>query len=148
MKKIGTYTVRGQVDHNVEERITLFDGKFNTGFVVKEFFLYPNDGIGAGNDAQGLIYTETGAASSGLDWNWGSNEQIGWAYGANSGTTSSLAEGNGMIDPDNLIIEDLYIRASHSAGAGNMTGYMIVMEKYEFTDWQGALGMVRNRSQA
>ena len=59
------YTVRGVVKHNVEHRILLFDGRFDTGYVIKEFYLYPNTGIGAGNDSYGIIYTESGRVSSG-----------------------------------------------------------------------------------
>lgn len=142
---MSTYTVRGTLEHNVEERIILFDGRFDTGYVVKEFYLYPNSGIGAGNDSFGVIYTEPGTVASGVDWDWGENYQIGWATGANSGTTSTNVP-NGIVDPDNLIIEDLYIIAQH--GGSGTTGYMIVLEKFNFSDDLGALAMVRNRSQA
>ena len=147
MKKIGEYTVRGQVANNVEERITLFDGRFDTGYVVKKIYLYPNSGIGAGNDCHGVLYTEPGAVSSGLDWDFGENEQIGWAAGIFSGASAFASDGNGLVDPDNLIIEDVFLKANHS-GTDGVCGYLIVMEKYEFTDWKGALAMVRNRSQS
>ena len=141
------YTVRGRIGYNVEHRIKLFDGQFDTAYRVKKFYLYPNEGIGAGNDAHGVIYTESGAVSSGLDWDWSENEQIGWAAGIFSGSgPHSDANGNGIVDPDNLIVEDLYIIANHSNSGES--GYMIVMEKVDITDWQGALAMVRNRSQA
>ena len=43
-----------------------------------------------------------------------------------------------LIDPNNLIIEDLYVYAR-----GNDVGinYMITMEKYHFSEWRGALAM-------
>ena len=65
-------TVRGQLEHNTEKRIQLFDGRFDTGYVVKEFWLYPNTGIGAGNDAHGVLYTESGVVANGLSWDWSS----------------------------------------------------------------------------
>jgi hypothetical protein len=46
-----------------------------------------------------------------------------------------------------MIIEDLYLMCV-SANDTDDINYMIKMEKYDITDWQGALGMVRNRSQA
>ena len=146
MKKIGQYTVRGQSISNTTRRIILFDGRFDTGYVVKKIYLYPNSGIGAGNDCHGVLYTESGAVSSGLDWDFGENEQIGWAAGIFSGASAFGSDGNGLVDPDNLVIEDLFLKANHS-GSGT-SGYLIVMEKYEFTDWKGALAMVRNRSQS
>ena len=142
-----TYTIKGQVPHNVETRIQLFDGRFDTGYVVKEFYLYPNSGIGAGNDCHGVLYTEPGAVSSGLDWDWSENEQIAWAAGIFSGASAFGADGNGVVDPDNLVIEDLYLIANHSSTDG-ISGYMIVMEKFNVSEWEGALAMVRNRSQA
>ena len=140
------YTVRGRIGHNVEHRIKLFDGRFDTAYRIKKFYLYPNEGIGAGNDSYGVLYTESGAVSSGLDWDWSENEQIGWAGGVFGGGTTFSADGNGVVDPDNLIVEDLFVMANH--GNSGETGYMIVMEKVNITDWQGALAMVRNRSQA
>ena len=140
------YTVRGLVEHNVEHRIILFDGRFDTGYVIKKFYVYPNEGIGAGNDSHAVLYTQEGAVSSGLDWNWSENEQIGWAAGIFGGATTFGADGNGVVDPDNLVVEDLFIRANHSNSLSS--GYMIVMEKVDISDSKGALAMVRNRSQA
>ena len=45
-----------------------------------------------------------------------------------------------------MVIEDLYIWANNAAN--DPINYLIKMEKYDITDWQGALTMVRNRSQA
>lgn len=139
-------TVKGQLEHNIEKRIQLFDGRFDTGYVVKEFWLYPNTGIGAGNDAHGVLSLESGVVANGLSWDWSSNYQIGWAAGVfGGGTSHSDHDGNGIIDPENLIIEDLYIIAAHSASG--TTGYMITLEKVDLSEAAGALAMVRNKSQ-
>ena len=52
-----------------------------------------------------------------------------------------------IIDEDNLIIQDLYIGA-YSYSDAEQFNYLIKLDKYEISDWQGALAMVRNRSQA
>ena len=51
-----------------------------------------------------------------------------------------------IIDPDNMIIEDLYL-VVNAQDEGNVN-YMIQLQKYDISEWQGALSMVRNRSQA
>ena len=53
-----------------------------------------------------------------------------------------------LIDPDNLVVEYLFIRAVDQQGNDVSCNYFISMEKYDITEWQGALAMVRNRSQA
>ena len=55
---------------------------------------------------------------------------------------------NSVVDPDNMIIEDLYFSARFSAADTFRVNYMVTLEKYDISDWQGALTMVRNRSQA
>ena len=81
-----------------------------------------------------------------LDFNMGINTQIAWGFGGNNNTTSATFSNFSIIDPDNLIIQDLYLIGAN-AGSGEIN-YIITLEKYEFTEWKGALGMVRNKSQA
>ena len=45
-----------------------------------------------------------------------------------------------------MVVEDLYIYVREGGGAAGIN-YYIEMEKYDITEWQGALSMVRNRSQ-
>ena len=142
MKKIGEYTCRGQVPTNTTERIKLFDGRFDTAYKVTRFEVSPGDGTAAA-DVYGKLMTEdlgTGARA----WNWQDNREIAWASG--NQITTGIKELFDTIDPDNLIVEDLFVVVEdNNDGAVN---YMITMEKYDITDSQGALAMVRNRSQA
>ena len=139
MKKIGEYTCRGKLTHQVTEKIILFDGKFDTAYRVTEFIIAAQN-IESGRDASGIIFTE----SSGADlWKWEDNTQIAWSASImiNDGGYSPFT----LVDPDNLVVEDLYVRGSENNG-GDLN-YFIRMDKYEITDWRGALAMVRNSSQ-
>ena len=49
------------------------------------------------------------------------------------------------MDPENLIIEDLFIYAAINTTADVNINYLITMEKYEISDWQGALAMATER---
>ena len=61
--------------------------------------------------------------------------------GMNAGTFSEA-----IIDPDNLVVEDLYVYV-RSATDDIPINYLVKLEKYEITDWQGALAMARDRAQ-
>ena len=43
MKKIGEYTVRGQISDGIVEKIILFDGRFDTGYRVTSFVVFGTD---------------------------------------------------------------------------------------------------------
>lgn len=153
MKKIGEYTVRGQLSENESEtapfgrRLTLFDGRFDTGYRVVEFRIWgSNWASSTGPDVIGKLATEEGLSADPGDFmNAEDNREIAWA-GAPGGTDTG-GSGFNVIDPDNMIIEDLYVYARGANDSADVN-YLIRMEKYDITDWQGALGMVRNRSQA
>ena len=151
MKKIGQYTVRGQLTETESvagaHRITLFDGRFNTGYRITDFRIW-SSGFGSSSapDCVGKCATEPGL-STGTDtfMNAGDNREIAWAASAGSTDAGLGFAEEGVIDPDNMIIEDLYVYV-RSAGTSDVN-YYISMEKYDITDWQGALAMVRNKSQ-
>jgi len=77
-------------------------------------------------------------------FNFADNAQIGWA---SSETDTALGTGGyqSIVDPNNLVVEDLYIWANDAAN--DSINYMITFDKYDITDWQGALAIVRNKSQ-
>ena len=95
------------------------------------------------------LLTEAGQAINGEQWNWGSNLQIGWAFAKIGSGTSQLSDDRfNMIDPENLVVEDLFIQGFSSDGTGQKINYLIEMEKYDFSESLGVLAMVRNRAQS
>ena len=52
-----------------------------------------------------------------------------------------------IVDPDNLVVEDLYVYGHTTGTQADAINYLVRMEKYEITDWQGALAMARDRAQ-
>ena len=140
MKKIGEYTARGKVADRTTKRITLFDGRFDTGYKVISFQVLPDDPDEATGDVVGVLATESGAAT--VAWDLSDQRQIGWSGNKNDAFSSTHM---GVIDPDNFIVEDLFFHGKNAASTG--INYIIMMEKYETTDWMGALTMVRNSAQ-
>ena len=152
MKKIGEYTTRGTVNTDLTaNRIILFDGRFDTAYKIVEFAIAPH----AMESTSSRLFTAKlmtdDDVATGANWNWDNNEEIAWAaasYDANSGVNTGQPMFN-LVDPDNLVVEDLYIIADEGVGSADVKmNYYIRMEKYDITDSQGALAMVRNRSQA
>ncbi len=144
MKKIGEYTARGRLKHRITQRITLFDGRFDTGYKVISFEVLTDDPGDADNDVHGVLATEEAAATN--DWNLGDQRQIGWA--GHEVRSGGPAQSGGTVDPDNFVVEDLYVRGSNGGGTNYYVNYIIVMEKYQTTDWRGALALVRNSAQS
>ena len=142
MKKIDEYTVLGSVIDNTVKKIRLFDGRFDTGYKVVAFKIFPHNPTSGNSDAFGCLATESAAATS--DWDAADNRQIGWSS-QNMAGGYAANETMSILDPDNLIIEDLYIFANDAND--NPVNYIITMEKYDITEWQGALAMVRNSAQ-
>ena len=150
MKKIGEYTARGQIDETSSENgapatINLFDGRFDTGYRVTEFYVWgSNLGTSSNVDASGKLATSKNVASGTQFFNANDDREIAWGSSAGSTDTAFNAPPGAIIDPENLIIEDLYVfvRAPNDTIPVN---YLIVMEKYEFNEWKGALTMATDR---
>jgi len=142
MKKLGDqYTLRGQIPVNIgNTRIQLFDGRFDTGYRIEKLDIVGQLPL---NQIEFQMILSTTELDSIDQMNFQDNTQIGWAvWGAPIRQTNSWGE----VDPDNLIIEDLFISCRGSED-NSFCNYMITMQKYDIDEWQGALGMVRNRSQ-
>lgn len=148
MKKIGEYTTRGQFlsDGTAMKRIQLFDGSFDTGYRVVWFEVAMQDRADTSAESISAKLTTEITPNQQL-WDWGDNREIAWATASNDANSIAVAAPTTIIDPDNLIIEDLYI-GGYSYSDSETINYIIHLHKYSFTDWRGALAMVRNRSQS
>ena len=147
MKKIGEYTARGSVQGNNSlstalptVKIDLFDGSFRTAYKVIDFKILTMDA-----ESYGILSTEDiGLAGEILvrKQDAGDNRQIAW-----SSSPSNSYDGDEYVDTDNLIVEDLFVNLASTAVTTAKVSYIIKMEKYSITDWQGALSIVRSKSQ-
>ena len=151
MKKIGEYTARGQVSEDLTEqgipdKITLFDGRFDTGYRVTDFKIWTSNVL-AGTAAAAKLSTSGTSSTARADFfRADKNDQIAWAVTemtTDGGTSGGFADA--IVDFDNLIIEDLYVYVRCETHETPIN-YMITMEKYEITDWKGALAMARDRA--
>ena len=153
MKKIGEYTARGIVRETETEaggmqRIPLFDGRFDTGYRITGFYIWSSsysDSTTA--DVMGkLSKNDDGVTAASNFMRADDNNQLAWA-GAIGGS-DQFENFATIIDRDNMVIEDLYVYARVTSGSqATAINYLIEMDKYDITDWQGALTMARDRAQ-
>lgn len=150
MKLIGTYTCRGQVEtvSTDSHRISLDDGRFDTAYRITKFIIHAADmdNASARNFVAKLATSPT--LPQNINWNWQDQREVAWC---SSMYDANYPVGTGMpfslVDHDNLIVQDLYLFADEPAGATELPmNYWIEFEKYEISDWQGALAMARDKS--
>jgi hypothetical protein len=152
MKKIGMYTARGTISETETtsgdpQKIPLFDGKFTTAYRVIAFHIWGSDfgGLDNGELVAKLSKNEFGSTAADSFLRADDDNQIAWA-GA-GGSTAKWDQQVSVVDPDNLIVEDLYVYAHTTGTTGDAINYLVEMEKYSISDWQGALAMSRDRAQ-
>lgn len=155
MKKIGEYTTRGlvtetQVIDGRPAKIPLFDGSFETAYKVTAFYVWGTDWSAAsGPDVIGkLSKNDDGTVGQADFMRADDGNQIAWAGSSGGADTPGVVFNNFIIDPENLVVEDLYVYArSTNATQSDPINYMVIMEKYEISDWKGALTMAQDRAQ-
>tara|TARA_Y100000004_G_scaffold141719_1_gene161154 strand:- start:709 stop:1176 length:468 start_codon:yes stop_codon:yes gene_type:complete len=152
MKKIGEYTARGivsegETNQGDPQRIPLFDGRFDTAYRVTGFKIWGSDFGGLDNaEVVGkLSKNDDGSTAPESFLRADDDNQVAWA-GASGGVAFWATEAS-VIDRDNLIVEDLYVYVQTSGTGGDPVNYLVELDKYEITDWQGALTMARDRAQ-
>lgn len=132
-------TLRGQLNDTNVHRLIVDDGRTNHGYKIKSFHVWPN---GSGIDGvYAVLGTQYDMLPSG---DAGDNRQIGWAGGAWSSGTGTIANRFSVLDPDHIVNTDLYIRATVGVEA---TNYLIVMEPIQMTEDQAIMQLIKERSQ-
>ena len=147
--KDGRKVMRGQIDTGTyggnANHIQLFDGKFTTGYKIVEFVIAPHD---PQNSQEFTAKLTTQPDNDVSDWNWGDVQQVAWASIFVPTPTSGTGTYPNLIDEEAMIVQDLWISAYTTGTSPTELNYYIVLEKYEFTAWDGAATMVRNLSQS
>lgn len=124
-------------------KIQLFDGSFETGYRIISFDIAPSDWSIDPDVTVKLTTEDPSTLGRAFEWDFGDNRQKGWAtYQANGAS----ATGNYYSEHlDDVIVEDLYIRAYSQTDQG--INYKLVLEKVNISEYEGALALVRNSSQ-
>lgn len=126
-------TLRGQLTNIGRRLLVVDDGRFDHGYRLKGFFAWPSV---AGGPVDALLCTSSGGAT-GQDA--GNGLQIGWVM-SNSGNLDTTSA---VIDPDHIIIEDLFIHSNVAAP----TNYVVILEMVELPQAQAIAALIKERGQ-
>jgi len=136
-------TLRGQVEEGTNKRLIVDDGRLNHGYKVVSFVIACDPGSSA-LDAYATLSLDLDSDKA---WDWGDNRQIGWSS-ANVQGTAGLQAPFTLIDPDHIVIQDLFIQAQvGNAGGNDLVNYFIELERVSLTDDQAIITLIKERSQ-
>lgn len=134
-------TLRGQLIEGTSKRLIVDDGRFNHGYKVVRFVV-SGEPTSAGNDCWATLALDYDAPQQ---WDWGDNRQIGWAA---TNVTASPDAPFSVIDPDHIVVTDLYIQGRVGSSAGESPiNYLIELEPVTMSDDQAILALIKERSQ-
>ena len=134
-----TRTLRGQLTDTNVKQLIVDDGRLTNGYIVREFYAWVN---GASADGVYVVLGKEYDMVAGGDAS--DSRQIAWAGNAWSTGTGLTAGAFSVIDPDHVVIQDLYIRRENPADVAN---YLVVLEERTLTDDESILQLIKERSQ-
>tara|TARA_Y100001973_G_C5158722_1_gene312320 strand:- start:46 stop:492 length:447 start_codon:yes stop_codon:yes gene_type:complete len=144
-KKGGLVTLKGKCQLNARTQLRIADGSFRTGYKVVDFVITPVQPVATYEYQAKITTLPAGSSFTGANWDWASNTEIAWTvWGVPS---NNQVNQNTFIDPENMVIEDMFIELYASSDIGE-ANYQVVLQKYQFEAWDGAAFLVANQSQA
>ena len=151
-KYIGSFTCRGsatetEVETNGPIRIRLFDGKFDTAYRVREFYVFAATWSSSTTpDCVGKLSTSPNSLDTPVNFMDASDSRaIAWSGTSGGLDTAPSGSPFTIVDPENLVVEDLWVYVRGSQDAANIS-YMVVLDKYDITDAMGAVTMAKDRA--
>jgi hypothetical protein len=133
-----THTLRGRLDGNEIRRLIIDDGRFTHAMRVVSFVVFPRS-VASGNDIQVTLSLNRDFT---IVFDAANNGQIGWA---SWWSDASAKHDWTYVDPDHLVVRDLYI-SNTSAGAAE-ANYVIKLEAQDISDDEAILQLIKENSQ-
>lgn len=133
-----THTLRGRLSGNEIRRIIIDDGRLTHAMRVVSMVVFPVS-VASGNDIQvtlGLNRDFTVAFDA------SNNGQIGWASWWND---ASAKHDWTYVDPNHLVIRDLFI--SNNSAAGAQANYVIKLEAMDISNDESILQLIKENQQ-
>ena len=135
--KNGIHTLRGTITLPMSEpiRAALWNGTWTQNFKVVDFQIFPSDLVN--NDTIAILHFDNvlKAAAAAND-----NAQFAWA------TTDALAQDWSYVDPDHVLVDDLFISALGVA-AGTVN-YVVKLERIKTSVSEAILDEVKSKLQS
>jgi hypothetical protein len=119
------------------KRLILDDGMLTSGHRITEFHVWAVSQA-SGDDPGCILGLQ---ANMGGDFDASDNRQIGWASQTTTATTREMKFS--LIDPDHIIIRDLFIQNI----SNDLANYLVVIEPVSLNNDQAVLQLIKERSQ-
>ena len=140
-RKIMTGRITEGTYDGSENKIQLFDGRFDTAYKLISFKIAPVSPT-LSQELVGKLTTEPN--SNVTTWAWENVEEVAWAHW---GADKNQDDYSNVRD-DTMVVEDLYVSAYNETIDGAGVNYEIILEKMKIETWDAASIMVRNNSQS
>jgi len=137
VKVLGHYSLRGRINSdkwNTPLPILLDYGNMKVAYRVTSFMVSMPEADNVGDDAFGKLGTSPTMDATADHWFWDDNQEIAWANADTSAVGRHTMRGlpfEGIIDGDNLIVEDLYLVIGSDSTDEDSVNYKIEMEKLQ-----------------
>jgi len=135
------------------KHLVVDDGNFNNAWRITKFvvsYYDPTTSAAANRDSIGVLATHPEALNDGLThvlWNWDDRRQVAWAGMDFQGDTS-VGRTFELIDPQHVIVRDLYIGISASFETSAVFyNYFIELERVTLSDNQAVMAIIQEESQ-
>ena len=136
------HTLRGQFTENVAKRLILADGQLTRGHKITKFVV-SGDPSSSANDAYAFL--ATGLTEN--KWNWADNRQIAWSS-TNMQSTGGAQVPMEVIDPEHIVIQDLFINGFVGSATGSsVINYLVELTPITLTDEESVIQLIKERSQ-
>jgi hypothetical protein len=141
--------MRGTAVEGEVTAIVVDDGNFNQAYKVVDFIVTSRYPANADNAAFGTLHLDADADPV---WNWDDNRQIAWcssSLGARATSTPGAVAPFKVIDPNHLVIRDLFLTCQLGPGTteGSLVNYMVTLEPVTISDDVAVLTLIKERSQ-
>lgn len=131
------HTLRGRVDPNSQKRLIIDDGRFNHAMKVESFVVWPANPSATQDPACVLSLSDNTVTSADAS----DTNQIGWSKAAD---VVNVYSSYSIIDPNHLVVRDLYIT---NLDADDEANYLVILKPMEISDDRAIMALIKERSQ-
>jgi hypothetical protein len=132
------HTLRGRLAGNEIRRLVIDDGRLTHAMRVVSMEVFPVS-VGSGNDIQITLSLNRDFS---VVFDAANNGQIGWG---SWWSDASAKHDWSYIDPNHLVVRELYI--SNSSAAGAQANYVIKLEAMDISDDESILQLIKENQQ-
>ncbi len=138
------HTLRGKVTEGTIKQLIVDDGRLTHGLRVKRFIIAP-DMTQAGASCFATLGLDDKLA---LNWNWENANQIAWASVRSAGTNSLEGPSFTLVDPQHIVVRDLFIRGQVGGSDPQVINYFIELEAVTINEFEAIVQLTKENAQS